>query len=130
MMEEQGNNELDASDDNDTFPMSVNKEGNRSVVSQNKRKRGLSDKDRIVTALEKLFEVSEKMMQLVTNAFLKGNEDRYDIAKEVKEIGFSAMDQIKALKIILDKLQTVSLFKSLDADIKKAFVEQLLNENA
>ncbi|KAL6272612.1 hypothetical protein ACE6H2_023304 [Prunus campanulata] len=130
MMEEQGNNEVDASDDNDTSPMSINKEGSQSVASQNKRKRGSSDEDRIVTALEKLFEVSGKRMQMVTDAFLKGNEDRSDIAKEVKEMGFSAMDQIKALKVILDKPQTISLFKSLDADIKKAFVEQLLNENA
>ncbi|KAL6293093.1 hypothetical protein ACE6H2_001235 [Prunus campanulata] len=99
MMEEQGNNEVDASDDNDTSPMSINKEAG-------------------------------KRMQMVTDAFLKGNEDRSDIAKEVKEMGFSAMDQIKALKVILDKPQTISLFKSLDADIKKAFVEQLLNENA
>ncbi|KAI5316893.1 hypothetical protein L3X38_036600 [Prunus dulcis] len=78
MMEEQGNNEVDASDDNDTSPI----------------------------------------------------EDRSDIAKEVKEMGFSAMDQIKALKVILDKPKTISLFKSLDVDIKKAFIEQLLNENA
>ncbi|CAB4316388.1 unnamed protein product [Prunus armeniaca] len=88
MMEEQGNNEVDASNDNDASPMSINKEGNQSVVSQNKRKRGSSDEDRIVTALEKLFEVSGKRMQMVTDAFLKGNEDRYDIAKEVKEMGF------------------------------------------
>ncbi|CAL9024510.1 unnamed protein product [Prunus brigantina] len=130
MMEEQGNNEVDASDDNDTSPMSINKEGNQSVASQNKRKIGSRNEDRIVTALEKLFEVFGKRMQMVTDAFLKGNEDRFDIAKEVKEMRFSAMDQIKALKVILDKPQTISLFKSLDANIQKAFIEQLLNENA
>lgn len=71
MMEEQGNNEVDASDDNDTSPMLINKVGSKSVASQNKRKRGSSDEDRIVTALEKLFEAYGKRMQMVTDAFLK-----------------------------------------------------------
>ncbi|CAL9020482.1 unnamed protein product [Prunus brigantina] len=88
MMEEQGNNEVDASDDNDTSPMSINKEGKQFVASQNNMKRGSSDEDRIVTALENLFEVSGKKMQMLTVAFLKGNEDCSDIAKEVKKMGF------------------------------------------
>ncbi|CAL2276628.1 unnamed protein product [Prunus armeniaca] len=47
-MEEQGNNEVDASDDNDTSPMSINKEGRQFVASQNNGKIGSSDEDRIV----------------------------------------------------------------------------------
>ncbi|XP_020424685.1 uncharacterized protein LOC18769931 isoform X2 [Prunus persica] len=65
MMEEQGSNEVDASDDNNTSPMSINKEGNQFVASQNKRKIGSSNEDRIMTALEKLFDVFGKRMQMV-----------------------------------------------------------------
>ncbi|KAI5339139.1 hypothetical protein L3X38_018411 [Prunus dulcis] len=94
MMEEQAvNNEVVGSDDNDTSPMSINKEGNQYVVWQNKRKTGSSDEDRVVFALEKLFEVLGKRMQMVIDSFLKGNENRSNIAKEVKEVRFSAMDQ-------------------------------------
>ncbi|CAB4289446.1 unnamed protein product [Prunus armeniaca] len=76
-MEEQGNNEVDASDDNDTSPMSINKEGRQFVASQNNGKIGSSDEDRIVTTLEYLFEISGKNMQMVTDAFLKGSDDEF-----------------------------------------------------
>ncbi|CAB4319856.1 unnamed protein product [Prunus armeniaca] len=76
-MEEQGNNEVDASDDNDTSPMSINKEGRQFVASQNNGKIGSSDEDRIVNTLEYLFEISRKNMQMVTDAFLKGSDDEF-----------------------------------------------------
>ena len=69
-------------------------------------------------------------MQMVTEAIIKGNEDRSDIAKELKRMGFSPLDQITALKLILEKPQNISMFMSFDDDIKKVFVEQLLSDNA
>ncbi|KAI5341429.1 hypothetical protein L3X38_020703 [Prunus dulcis] len=42
----------------------------------------------------------------------------------------SRADQIAALKLILEKPQNISIFMSLDDDIKKVFVEQLLSDNA
>ncbi|XP_034219720.1 uncharacterized protein LOC117630948 [Prunus dulcis] len=135
MMEEQSNNDANASDNcvqEDASPMSLNIEGSQSMNSQNKRKRATSssDEEKIVTVLEKLFEASGKRMQMVTEAIIKGNEDRSDIAKELKRMGFSPLDQITALKLILEKPQNISIFMSLDDDIKKVFVEQLLSDNA
>ncbi|XP_034214360.1 uncharacterized protein LOC117626648 [Prunus dulcis] len=135
MMEEQSNNDVNASDNcvqEDASPMSLNIEGSQSMNSQNKRKRATSssDEEKIVTVLEKLFEASGKRMQMVTEAIIKGNEDRSDIAKELKRMGFSPLDQITALKLILEKPQNISIFMSLDDDIKKVFVEQLLSDNA
>ncbi|BBN68719.1 hypothetical protein Prudu_545S000200 [Prunus dulcis] len=135
MMEEQSNNDVNASDNcvqEDASPMSLNMEGSQSMNSQNKRKRATSssDEEKIVTVLEKLFEASGKRMQMVTEAIIKGNEDRSDIAKELKRMGFSPLDQIVALKLILEKPQNISIFMSLDDDIKKVFVEQLLSDNA
>ncbi|CAL9001715.1 unnamed protein product [Prunus brigantina] len=134
MMEEQSNNEVNASDNcvqEDASPMSLNKEGSQSMNSQNKRKRAASSSDeaKIVTVLEKLFEASGKRMQMVIEAIIKGNEDQYDIAKELKKMGFSPLDQIAALKLILEKPQNICMFMSLDDDIKKVFVEQLFSGN-
>ena len=117
MVEEQGNNEDDISFENYTSTMSsVSKDGSQQDdVSRKKRKR--NDKDKIIIALDKLFEESEKRMQLITDAIVKGNEDRSDIAKELKKMGLSVLDQIEALKIILDKPQNISVFKSLDDEV-------------
>ncbi|KAM5577185.1 hypothetical protein ABKV19_007834 [Rosa sericea] len=129
MMEEQSNNEGDLGLENDTSPMSINKDSSgQSQVSQKKRKR--NDEDKIMLALDKLFEESGKRMQLVTYAIVKDNEDRYDIAKELKNMGLSVLDQIEALKIILDKPQNISVFMSLDDEVRKVYVENLLAGNA
>ncbi|KAL6284753.1 hypothetical protein ACE6H2_015682 [Prunus campanulata] len=134
MMEEQSNNEVNASDNcvqEDASPMTLNKEGSQSINSQNKRTRAASssDEEKIVTVLEKLFEASGKRMQMVTETIIKGNENRSNIAEELKRMGFSPLDQITALKLILEKPQNISIFMSLDDDIKKMFVEQLLGDN-
>ena len=65
MMEEQSNNDVNASDNcvqEDASPMSLNIEGSQSMNSQNKRKRATSssDEEKIVIVLEKLFEASGK----------------------------------------------------------------------
>ncbi|KAL6269411.1 hypothetical protein ACE6H2_026322 [Prunus campanulata] len=108
-MEEESNNEVNASGNcvqEDASPMSLNKEGSQSMSSQNKR------------------------LQMVTEAIIKCNEDRSDIAKELKKMGFSPLDLIAALKLILEKPHHISMFMSLEDDIKKVFVEQLLSDNA
>ncbi|XP_061989553.1 uncharacterized protein LOC133708095 isoform X4 [Rosa rugosa] len=125
MMEEQSNNEDDIGIGNDTSPMSMRQDSTgQSQVSQKKRKR--NDEDKIMLALDKLFEESGKRMQAVTDAIVKGNEDRSDIAKELKKMGLSVLDQIEALKIILDKPQNISVFMSLDDEVRKVYVENLL----
>ncbi|KAM5550510.1 hypothetical protein ABKV19_027590 [Rosa sericea] len=125
MMEEQSNNEDDIGLENNTSPMSMSKDSTgQSQVCQKKRKR--NDEDKIMLALDKLFEESGKRMQLVTDAIVKGNEDRSDIAKELKKMGLSVLDQIEALKIILDKPHNISVFMSLDDEVRKVYVENLL----
>ncbi|KAH0976323.1 hypothetical protein GBA52_026042 [Prunus armeniaca] len=69
-------------------------------------------------------------MQMVTEAIVKGNEDRSDIAKMLKDMGLSLMDKIDALTLILEKPQTVAVFQSLDDDVKEVFVQKLLNDHA
>ncbi|XP_034219068.1 uncharacterized protein LOC117630461 [Prunus dulcis] len=71
-----------------------------------------------------------KIMQMVTEAIVKGNEDRSEIAKMLKDMGLSPMDQIDALTLILEKPQTVAVFQSLDDDVKEVFVQKLLNDHA
>ncbi|XP_062028487.1 uncharacterized protein LOC133744384 [Rosa rugosa] len=70
--------------------------------------------------------MSTLRMQAVTDAIVKGNEDRSDIAKELKKMGLSVIDQIEALKIILDKPQNISVFMSLDDEVRKVYVDNLL----
>ena len=105
-----------------------------SENSERKRKRRTENSsdgtDKIVHALEKLFAESRKRMQMVTEAIVKGNEDRSDIAKMLKDMGLSPMDQIDALTLILEKPPTVAVFQSLDDDVKEVFVQKLLNDHA
>ncbi|KAL6128888.1 hypothetical protein ACLB2K_072241 [Fragaria x ananassa] len=93
-----------------------------------KRKR-VDETDKIVVALEKVFEESGKKMQMVIEVILKGNEDRSDIAKELNNMGLSVDDQIAALGIILERPQNISIFKSLDNDVKAVYVQNLLMGN-
>ncbi|KAL6196174.1 hypothetical protein ACLB2K_031789 [Fragaria x ananassa] len=112
---------------NDASHVSLNQESSQTEGSR-KRNR-VNETDKIVVALEKVFEESGKMMQMVTEAILKGNEDCSDIAKELKNMRLSVDDQIAALGIILEKLQNISIFKSLDDDVRRVYVQNLLMSN-
>ena len=94
MMDEQSYNEDDRDIENDTS-LQVSQQ---SQVSQKKRKR--NNEDRIILILDRLFEESGKRMQMVTDAIVKGNEDRSDIAKELKNMRLSPLDQIEVMKMI------------------------------
>ncbi|KAL6214375.1 hypothetical protein ACLB2K_013809 [Fragaria x ananassa] len=120
MMDEQSYNEDDIDIENDTSPQV----SQQSQVSQKKRKR--NDEDRIILTLDRLFEESRKRMQMVTDAIMKGNEDRSDIASELKKMRLYVLDQIEALKIILEKPQNISMFMSLDDDVRKVYVQNIL----
>ncbi|KAL6220351.1 hypothetical protein ACLB2K_008107 [Fragaria x ananassa] len=108
-------------------PTSINQECGQSEHVSRKRKRA-DDADKLVVALSKVFEDSGKRMQMVTEAILKGNEDRSDIAKELKEMGLSPHKKSAALKLILGKPEHISIFKSLDDEVKEVFVQTLLME--
>ncbi|KAL6227996.1 hypothetical protein ACLB2K_001950 [Fragaria x ananassa] len=126
----QSNNDINLENlvnENNVSPVSLNQECSQSEGSR-KRKR-VDETDKIVVALEKLFEESGKRMQMVTEAILKGNEDRSDIAKELKNMGLSVDDQIATLRIILERPQNISIFKSLDDEVKTVFVQNLLMGN-
>ncbi|KAL5756810.1 hypothetical protein ACOSQ2_021556 [Xanthoceras sorbifolium] len=129
MMENIGNDEGDDVN-KDASPISINKESNYSRSNQGKRKRrSSSDDGALVSVLKELVKVSAKKMDIVAEAFNKGNEDRSDIAKELKDMGLSPFEQIRALKFILEKPQNISLFMSLDGKTKKVYVDSLLSEN-
>lgn len=133
MMEEEDQNEIDdIGAENVASPMT--KDGSQSEISQRKRKRAAGTSgdgsETLVVALQKLFEESGKRMERVTEVILRGNEDRSDIALELKNMGLSPRDQIKALTLILEKPQTISVFKSLDDSVKEVFVQDLLGNNA
>ncbi|KAL5749225.1 hypothetical protein ACOSP7_023828 [Xanthoceras sorbifolium] len=127
MIEDIGNDEGDDVNEN-ASPISINKESNNSRSTQRKRKRRSSNDGALVSVLKELVEVSAKNMDIVAEAFRKGNEDRSDIAKELKDMGLSPFEQIKALKLILEKPQNISLFMSLDGEMKNVYVDYLLNE--
>ncbi|KAL6209536.1 hypothetical protein ACLB2K_020476 [Fragaria x ananassa] len=93
---------------NDVSYVSLNQESSQTKSSR-KRKR-VDETDKLVVALEKVFEESGKRMQMVTEAILKGNEDRS--AKELKNMRLSVDDQIAALGIILERDHRTSLYSS------------------
>ncbi|CAL2228980.1 unnamed protein product [Prunus armeniaca] len=130
MMEEQSHNEVNPSDIAAENESSMSQGGNHSENSERKRKRGTENSsdgiDKIVLALEKLFAESGKRMQMVTKAIMKGNKDHSDIAKMLKDISLSLMDQIDALTLILEKPQIVVRFQSLDDDSKKCLFKNCL----
>ncbi|KAL5742138.1 hypothetical protein ACOSP7_028870 [Xanthoceras sorbifolium] len=128
MMEDIGNDKGDDINENASL-ISINKESNYSRLTQGKRKRRSNDDGALVSVLKELVEVSVKKMDIVAETFRKGNEDRSDIAKELKDMGLSPFEQIRALKCILERPQNISLFISLDGEIKKVYVDSLLSKN-
>ncbi|KAL5831753.1 hypothetical protein ACOSQ4_017107 [Xanthoceras sorbifolium] len=82
MIEDIGNNEGDDVNE-DASPISINKESNYFRSNQGKRKRRSSDDGALVSILKELVEVSAKKMDY------KGNKDRSDIAKKLKDMGLS-----------------------------------------
>ncbi|KAL5813510.1 hypothetical protein ACOSQ4_024151 [Xanthoceras sorbifolium] len=127
MIEDIGNDEGDDVNEN-ASPISINKESNNSRSTQLKRKRRSSNDGALVSVLKELVEVSAKNIDIDAEAFRKGNEDRSDIAKELKDMGLSPFEQIKALKLILEKPQNIFLFMSLDSEMKNVYVDYLLSE--
>ncbi|KAL5734258.1 hypothetical protein ACOSP7_032119 [Xanthoceras sorbifolium] len=123
-----GNDEGDDVND-DASSISIIKESNYSRSNQGKRKKRSSDDGALMSVLKELVEVSAKKMDIVAKAFRKGNEDRYDIIKELKDMKPSPFEQIRALKFILEKPQNISLFMSLDGEMKNVYVDSLLSEN-
>ncbi|KAL5741739.1 hypothetical protein ACOSP7_028471 [Xanthoceras sorbifolium] len=128
MMVDIGNDEGDDVIE-DASPISINKKSNNSRSTQGKRKRRSSNDGAIVSVLKELVEVSAKKMDIVAETFHNRNEDHSDIAKELKDMGLSPFEQIKTLKFILEKPQNISLFMSLDGEMKNYYVDSLLSEN-
>ncbi|KAL5785121.1 hypothetical protein ACOSQ2_007513 [Xanthoceras sorbifolium] len=128
MMVDIGNDEGDDVIE-DASPISINKESNNSKSIQRKRKRRSSNDSALVSVLKELVKVSAKKMDIVAEVFRNRNEDRSNIAKELKDMGLSPFEQIKALKFILEKPKNISLFMSLDGEMKNYYVNSLLSEN-
>ncbi|KAL5749288.1 hypothetical protein ACOSP7_023891 [Xanthoceras sorbifolium] len=128
IMEDIDNDEGDDVNE-DASPISINKESNYSRSNQGKRKKISNDDGALVSVLKELVEVSTKKMDTVAEAFRKGNEDRSDITKELKDMRLLSFEQIRALKFILEKPQYISLFMSLDGEMKKVYIDSLLSEN-
>ncbi|KAL5835112.1 hypothetical protein ACOSQ4_014609 [Xanthoceras sorbifolium] len=109
MIEGVGNDKGDDINE-DASPISINKESNYSRLNKRKRKMRSSDDGALVFVLKELVEVSAKRMDMGAEAFHNGNEDRSDIAKELKYMGLSPFEEIRALKFILEKPQNIFLF--------------------
>ncbi|KAL5757110.1 hypothetical protein ACOSQ2_021856 [Xanthoceras sorbifolium] len=131
MMVDIGNDEGDDVIE-DASPISINKESNNSRSTQGKRKRRSSNDGALVSILND----DPVMMVLLCSCvcyegttFRNRNEDSSDIAKELKDMGLSPFEQIKSLKFILEKSQNISLFMSLDDEMKNYYADSLLSEN-
>lgn len=72
--------------------------------------------------------ISESVDQLktITNSLVKGSELRPDIAAELAKMDLSINDQIKALRLILEKASDERTFLTLDGAMRKTFVLLLL----
>ncbi|CAL8116662.1 unnamed protein product [Prunus armeniaca] len=72
--------------------------------------------------------ISEFVDQLktITNSLVKGSEPRPDIATELAKMDMSINDQIKALRLILEKASDERTYLTLDGTMRKTFVLLLL----
>ncbi|CAB4278734.1 unnamed protein product [Prunus armeniaca] len=68
--------------------------------------------------------ISEFVDQLktITNSLVKGSEPRPNIAAELAKMDLSINDQIKALRLILEKASDERTFLTLDGAMRKALV--------
>ncbi|XP_017186166.2 uncharacterized protein [Malus domestica] len=138
MMKEQSHNQVDASDlgvENNVTPVNQqSQQSNQSTNSQRKRKKATGSSsdgtEAIINGLKEFYVESGKMMQMVIEAIIRGTTDYSDIANELKAMGLSPMDQIDGLTLILEKPQNVGVFRSIDSELKKVFVQRLLRDKA
>ncbi|CAL2234801.1 unnamed protein product [Prunus armeniaca] len=65
-------------------------------------------------------------LKTITNSLVKGSKPRPDIAAELAKMDLSINDQIKALRLILEKASDERTFLTLDGAMRKAFVLLLL----
>ena len=137
-MEEQSHHQVSASDiggENVVSPM--NQQSQQSTPSENsQRKRKIAmgsssdGTEAIISGLKEFYVESGKMMQMVTEAIVQSTANHSDIANKLETMGLSPMDQIDALTLILEKLQNVGVFRAINSELKKVFVQRLLSYKA
>ena len=92
-----------------------------------RRKRSRSDDDgmkEIATKFKTMFEHSIEQMRLM----VQGTTNDKELAKELKSMGLSVDDQLDVLTYMLKKPEYVATFKSIDGEIREAFVTRVLRE--
>lgn len=75
-----------------------------------------------------MFQQSVDQVVMVAEKFMKANENRSDTSKELKAIGLFIVDHLDVFQAIMDKLQHVASFRSLEGEIREIFVQRLLRE--
>ncbi|KAM6551262.1 hypothetical protein CsatB_001070 [Cannabis sativa] len=92
-----------------------------------RRKRSRSDDDgmkEIASTFKTMFEHSIEQMRLM----VQGTTNDKELAKELKSMGLSVDDQLDVLTYMLKKPEYVATFKSIDGEIREAFVTRVLRE--
>ncbi|CAL2238467.1 unnamed protein product [Prunus armeniaca] len=74
---------------------------------------------------EMIYEFVDQL-KTITNSLVKGSEPRPDIATELAKMDMSINDQIKALRLILEKASDERTYLTLDGTMRKTFVLLLL----
>ncbi|CAL9018491.1 unnamed protein product [Prunus brigantina] len=94
----------------------------------------INDDDEEVEEMAKAYGemISESIGQLktITNCLVKGSEPRPNIAVELAKMDLSINDQIKVLRLILEKASDERTFLTLDGAMRKAFVLLLLGRGS
>ncbi|KAF4400881.1 hypothetical protein G4B88_004424 [Cannabis sativa] len=97
------------------------------LVKGGRRKRSRSDDDgmkEIASTFKTMFEHSIEQMRLM----VQGTTNDKELAKELKSMGLSVDDQLDVLTYMLRKPEYVATFKSIDGEIREAFVTRVLRE--
>ncbi|XP_008234891.1 PREDICTED: uncharacterized protein LOC103333774 [Prunus mume] len=100
-----------------------------SASSSNRHRKRNADTDiqkEMAKAFGEMISESVDQVKTITNSLVKGSEPRPDIAAELAKMDLSINDQIKTLRLILEKASDERTFLTLDGAMRKAFVLLLL----
>ncbi|XP_034203562.1 uncharacterized protein LOC117618043 [Prunus dulcis] len=119
--------EVEVEPDHSTSLPRSNQQNSASSSSRHRKRNADTDiQKEMAKAFGEMISKSIDQLKTITNSLVKGSEPRPDIAAELAKMDLSINDQIKALRLILEKASDERTFLTLDGAMRKAFVLILL----
>ncbi|KAL6289189.1 hypothetical protein ACE6H2_006699 [Prunus campanulata] len=117
-------------DHSSSLPRS-NQQNSAGSSSRNRKRNADTDiQKEMAKSFGEMISESVDQLKTITNSLVKGSEPRPDIAAELAKMDLSINDQIKALRLILEKASDERTFLTLDGAMRKAFVLLLLGQGS